>query len=64
MYVELEEVEEGIVDEVDRAVDVFLGAEDELERSTRFVACWKWDVGELARGVGDVLTSVTVGQSS
>jgi hypothetical protein len=43
--VELEEVEEGIVDEVDRAVDVLFYAEDELEWSAGFVASECGDVG-------------------
>lgn len=59
MNVELEEVEEGIVYEVDRAVDVLLDAEEEFEGSSRFVTCWEGDVGELAQGVGDVLAGVT-----
>lgn len=57
--VELEQVEERVVDEVDRAVDLLLHAEEELQRPAGLVACREGDVGELACGVGDVLARVT-----
>ena len=38
MDVEFEEVEEGVVDEVDGAVDVFFYAEDKLQWPACFVA--------------------------
>lgn len=60
MDVELEEVEERVVDEVDRAVDFFLDAEKELEGPPGFVARREGDVGELAGGVGDVFACVAV----
>ena len=63
MDVEFEQVEERVVDEVDRAVDLFLHAEEELEGSTGFVAGREGDVGELAGdGVGDVFASIAVGR--
>lgn len=58
--VEFEEVEEGVVDEVDCAVDFLFDAEVELERAAGLVACECWDVGELAGFVGDVFACVTV----
>ena len=59
MDVELEEMEEGIVYEIDRAVDVLLDAEEEFEGSPRFVAGGEGDVGELAGGVCDVFARVS-----
>ncbi len=46
--VELEEVEEGVVYEVYRAVDILLDAEEEFEGSSCLVTYWEGDVGELA----------------
>jgi len=49
--VEFEEVEEGVVDEVDGAVDVFFYAEDKLQWPACFVTGWEWLdslVGRLA----------------
>ncbi len=48
MDVELEEVEEGVVYEVYRAVDILLDAEEEFEGSSCLVTYWEGDVGELA----------------
>lgn len=58
--VELEQVEEGVVDEVQGAVDVLFHAEEEFEGAAGFVAGEGGDVGELARGVGDVFARVAV----
>lgn len=58
MDVEFEQVEEGVVDEVDGAVDVLFDAEEELERAPGFVAGWEGDVGQLACSVGDVFACV------
>ena len=44
MDVELEEVEEGVVDEVDGAVDVSFDAEEEFEGAGGFVAGGEGDV--------------------
>lgn len=61
MNVELEEVEEGVVDEVDGAVYVALNAEVELEGAAGFVAGEGGDVGELVRDrVGYVFASVSM----
>jgi hypothetical protein len=61
--VELQQVEERVVDKVDRAVDVLLYAEKKLERAACFVAGWEWNVGELACSVGNVLAGITDGMS-
>jgi hypothetical protein len=42
--VELQQVEERVVDKVDRAVDVLFHAEEELERAAGFIASREWDV--------------------
>ena len=61
MYVELQQMEERVVYEVNRAVDVLLDAEEEFEWSAGFVACWERDVGELACcGVCYVFASIAV----
>lgn len=60
MDVEFEEVEEGIVDEVDGAVYVLFDAEEEFEWAAGFVAGGEGDVGELAGGVLDVFACVAV----
>lgn len=57
--VELEQMEERVVDKVDRAVDLLFHAEEELERTAGFVARWEGDVGQLACSVGDVLAGIT-----
>ena len=59
MDVELEEMEERVVYERDRAVDVFLDTEKEFERSSCLIAGWKRDIGLLASGVCDVLAGIT-----
>lgn len=56
--VELEEVEEGVVDKVEGAVNFLLNAEKQLEGPAGFVAGREWNVRELARGVGYVLACV------
>lgn len=50
MDIELEEMEEGVVDEIDRTADVFLDAEEKFEGSSCFVTSRKGNVLELARG--------------
>lgn len=60
MDVVFEEVEEGVVDEVDGAVDVAFYAEDEFEGSAGFVAGEGGDVDELVVFVGDVFACFTV----
>lgn len=42
--VEFQQVEERIVDEVDRAVNLLFYAEEELQRAAGFVASREWDV--------------------
>ena len=42
--VEFQQVEERVVDEVDRAVDLLLYAEEELQRAAGFIASREWDV--------------------
>lgn len=61
MDVEFEEMEEGIVDEVNGAVDVLFHPKDQLEGSSRLVAREGGNIGKLARGfIGDVLARVSV----
>ena len=55
MDVVFEEVEEGVVDEGDGAVDVALDAEVEFKWAPGFVAGWEGRVEEVALGVGHVL---------
>ena len=44
MYVKFQQVEERVVNEVDRAVDVLLYAKEELQRTASFIASWEWDI--------------------
>lgn len=57
--VEFQQVEERVVDEVDRAVDLLLYAEEELQRAAGFIASREWDVRQLACSVGDMFAGVT-----
>lgn len=50
MDVELEQMKEGIADEVNGAIEIFFDTEDEFEGAPSFVAGEGWDVGELASG--------------
>ena len=59
MDVELQQVEERVIDKVDRAIDVLFYAKEELERTAGFIAGREWNVGKLACSVGDVFASVT-----
>lgn len=54
MDVEFEEVEEGVGDEVDGAVEVAFDAEGEFKWAAGFVAGWERDVLELAGCVCDL----------
>ena len=56
MGVVFEQVEEGVVDEVEGAVEVALNAEIELEWSAGLVAHGEGDVLEIAGAVGYVLS--------
>ena len=42
--IEFQQVEERVVDEVDRAVDLLLYAEEQLQRAAGFIASREWDV--------------------
>lgn len=57
--VELQQVEERVIDKVDRAIDVLFYAKEELERTASFVAGRERNVGKLACSVGNVFASVT-----
>jgi len=59
--VEFEEVEEGVGDEVDGAVEVAFDAEGEFKRASGFIAGWEGDVLELAGCVCD-LRDVSIGE--
>lgn len=48
MDVEFEEMKELVSYEIDCTVDVFFHAEEEFERSTRFVARWERNIHELS----------------
>lgn len=61
--VEFEQVEEGIIDEVYRTVDLLFNSEVELQRSSSLVACESGHVRELSRLVGNVFAGVTVTQT-
>ena len=54
MDVEFEEVEEGVVEGGDGAVDGLFTAVAQLERAAGLVASWEGDVDELAFCVGDL----------
>jgi hypothetical protein len=54
MYVEFEEVEEGIGYEVECAVYVFFDAEEKLQRLAGLVTDGEGYVLELTAGVGDL----------
>lgn len=58
MDVELQQVEERVVDEVDRAVDLLLYTEEELQRAAGFIASRERDVRKLACSIGDMFASV------
>lgn len=59
MYVELQHVEEGVVDEIDRALDILLDAKQQLQRSTGLVAGPEWDIYQMTVLVCDVLARVS-----
>jgi len=48
--IELEEMEEGVVNEIDRTADVFLDAKEKLEGSASLVTSREGNVLELAGG--------------
>jgi hypothetical protein len=56
--VEFQQVEERVVDEVDRAVDVFLYAKEEFQRAAGFIAGREWDIRQLACSVGNMFAGV------
>lgn len=45
MHIKLQQVEERVVYEIDRAIDILLHAEQQLQRSTGLVACREGNVG-------------------
>jgi hypothetical protein len=61
--VELEQVEEGVVDEGDRAVELALDAIVELERVASFVADREGDPLELMVGELDMFARLSVAAS-
>lgn len=58
MDVELQQMEKGVVDKVDCAVDILFYTEEELKRAAGFIAGGERDVGQLACSVGNVFASV------
>ena len=42
--VEFQQVEERVIDKVDRAVDILFHAKEELQRTASFIASWEWDI--------------------
>jgi len=48
--IELEEMEEGVVDEIDRTTDVLLDAKKKLQGPSSLVTSREWNVLELTRG--------------
>lgn len=56
--VEFQQMEERVVDKVNRAVDILFYAKEELERAAGFIAGRERDIGQLASSVGNVFAGV------